>query len=80
MRAADSLARARLDSLHPFRRRAEIGYALVIADGGDTARARPLFAEGVALLAGRIGPQHPYVRRACARGAALGLSAAPLCP
>ena len=80
MRAADSLARARLDSLHPFRRRAEIGYSLVVADAGDTARARPLFAEGVTLLAGRIGPQHPYVRRACARGATLGLSAAPFCP
>lgn len=79
MRVADSMARARLDPEHPFRRRAEIGYALVLADGGDVARAGPLFADGVTHLAARIGPDHPYVRRACARGGALGLAAAPHC-
>lgn len=79
MRAADSLARARLDPEHPFRRRAEIGYALVLADGGELARAGPLFADGVRHLAARIGGEHPYVRLACVRGRAHGLSAEPPC-
>ncbi|MFN8646457.1 MAG: serine/threonine-protein kinase [Gemmatimonadales bacterium] len=78
-RRADSLARARLDRADPFGRRAEIGLALVLADSGARGRADSLYTEGMAALAARIGPDHPYVLRNCRRGAAAGLADAAAC-
>lgn len=79
-RRADSLATARLEPGNPFGRRAEIGLALVLADSGPRHAADSLFADGMQVLAARIGAAHPYVLRNCRRGAAVGLRAAPPCP
>lgn len=71
---ADSLARARVPAGHPYRLRAEIGYALALADQGDTTTARSMFRAGLASLSERLGPDNPYVVRACTRGAVAGLA------
>lgn len=78
-RQADSLARARLDPLNPFGRRAEIGLALVLADSGAREASDSLYTEGMIALAARIGAGHPYVIRNCRRAAGTGLRASPPC-
>jgi hypothetical protein len=52
----------------------------VLADSGPRHAADSLFADGMQVLAARIGAAHPYVLRNCRRGAAVGLRAAPPCP
>jgi serine/threonine-protein kinase len=78
-READSLARSTLDRNDPVRNRASIRLALAEARHGNRAAAAPRYASAVRALASRIGDTHPFVKAACADGAALGLTAEGAC-
>jgi tetratricopeptide (TPR) repeat protein len=79
LREADSLARARIEPDDPVRSRAAIGLALAEVRRGDRADGGPLYARSMEALADRIGQTHPFLREACAAGAALGLDAGGAC-
>lgn len=77
LREAVERAEQTLDPGDPVRSEARVALAVARSRAGDGSVGTPRhFRDGLAALAGRIGPRHPVVLRWCERGKRAGLEAA----
>ncbi|HET7584929.1 MAG TPA: tetratricopeptide repeat protein [Gemmatimonadaceae bacterium] len=72
-READSLARSTLAATDPVRTRAAVGVALAAAHRVGAPAVASDFHEAIGLLAQELGPEHPFVRHACAQARSVSL-------